>query len=79
MFYFHSAHPSSYDRQFYDLLEIFKIAGPAPDVNYLFLGDFVDRGYYSVETMTVLTCLKVREGKRQNKTKAFWTDCFLPL
>jgi len=34
--------------QFYDLLELFKIGGDAPFVTYLFMGDFVDRGLYSV-------------------------------
>jgi hypothetical protein len=29
--------------QFHDLMEIFKIAGSAPDTNFLFLGDYVDR------------------------------------
>jgi hypothetical protein len=46
--------------QFYDLVELFKVGGDCPDRNYLFLGDFVDRGYYSVETFLLLLALKVR-------------------
>lgn len=34
--------------QLHDLIELFKIGGHAPDTNYLFMGDYVDRGYYSV-------------------------------
>merc|ERR1711974_461312 len=46
--------------QFYDLKELFKVGGECPDTNYLFMGDFVDRGFYSVETFLLLLALKVR-------------------
>ena len=45
-------------------MELFKIGGNAPDTNYLFMGDYVDRGYYSVETVTLLVALKVRYKDR---------------
>jgi serine/threonine-protein phosphatase 2A catalytic subunit len=41
-------------------MELFKIGGQIPFSNYLFLGDYVDRGYYSVETVCLLLALKVR-------------------
>lgn len=52
------------NRQFYDLIEIFRIGGYAPHTNYLFLGDYVDRGLFSVETISLLTCLKLRYPDR---------------
>jgi len=50
--------------QFYDLKELFKVGGECPDTNYLFLGDFVDRGFNSVETFLLLLALKVRYPDR---------------
>ena len=50
--------------QFYDLVELFKVGGECPDTSYLFLGDFVDRGFYSVETFLLLLALKVRYPDR---------------
>jgi serine/threonine-protein phosphatase 4 catalytic subunit len=50
--------------QFYDLMELFKVGGDLPDTNYLFMGDFVDRGFYSVETFLLLLALKVRYPDR---------------
>ena len=36
-----------------------QVGGDVPDTNYLFMGDFVDRGFYSVETFLLLLALKV--------------------
>jgi len=46
--------------QFFDLKELFRVGGEIPNTNYIFMGDFVDRGYYSLETFTLLLCLKAR-------------------
>ena len=43
-------------------MELFQVGGECPDTNYLFMGDFVDRGYYSVETFLLLLALKVRNS-----------------
>jgi len=46
--------------QFYDLIHIFELNGlPSPNNPYLFNGDFVDRGPFSLETVTTLLALKL--------------------
>jgi len=50
--------------QFFDLLELFALGGQCPDTNYLFLGDYVDRGFFCVETFLLLIALKVRFPNR---------------
>lgn len=55
--------------QLHDLIELFRIGGDVPSTNYLFLGDYVDRGYYSVETISLLLALKVRYKERITLTR----------
>lgn len=45
--------------QYYDLLKILEIGGPAESTKYLFLGDFVDRGSFSIEVLILLYALKI--------------------
>ena len=40
------------------------MGGDCPFTNYLFMGDFVDRGFYSVESFLLLLALKVRYPDR---------------
>jgi diadenosine tetraphosphatase ApaH/serine/threonine PP2A family protein phosphatase len=47
--------------QLFDLLHMLQqVGGSPPNTKYIFLGDFVDRGHHSVETLSLLMCLKAK-------------------
>ncbi|KAL6950052.1 hypothetical protein ACO0QE_000722 [Hanseniaspora vineae] len=46
--------------QFQDLIRMFDKCGFPPSANYLFLGDYVDRGKQSLETILLLLCFKIK-------------------
>eukprot|EP01010_Urceolus_cornutus_P005360 NODE_925_length_1228_cov_267.471586_g704_i0.p1 GENE.NODE_925_length_1228_cov_267.471586_g704_i0~~NODE_925_length_1228_cov_267.471586_g704_i0.p1 ORF type:complete len:325 (+),score=69.23 NODE_925_length_1228_cov_267.471586_g704_i0:62-976(+) len=46
--------------QYYDLLRLFEYGGFPPEANYLFLGDYVDRGKQSLETICLVLSFKIK-------------------
>lgn len=73
--------------QYYDLLRIFEHCGYPGEISYLFLGDYVDRGKQSLETICLLLAYKIKhpskvtllrgnhESSVTNRIYGFYDEC----
>ena len=50
--------------QYYDLVHMLNKAGDPSKINYLFLGDYVDRGIFGLECMILLVAIKINFPKK---------------
>lgn len=74
---------------FQDMHRLFGVIGKVPDVKMIFLGDYIDRGPQSIETMIYLLCLKIKyrdrifllrgnhETPAVNRIYGFYNECAL--
>lgn len=50
--------------QFYDFVKLIEVGGEPPGSQYIFLGDYVDRGSYSIEVLALIFSYKINFPKR---------------